>query len=303
MVISSAIDKYVFVIISERFDDKIYINYSKKEIVDTVSEISHELVREAMKMVGVEKGIEITMLADIPSSGSGLGSSSSITVGLLNALYNFKGELVTAERLAVQACQIEIDILKKPIGKQDQYIAAFGGIKKLIFNSNDPVEVIDINLTPEQRRNISAKLMLHFTNITRNADDILVEQNANADKNFQFLSSLADLVPQFENELAKGNIDSLAQFLKTNWELKKQLAKSISKPEIEEMIDIAEKNGAIGYKIAGAGGGGFLLSFVQQEKQELFKNKMASYRELPFMLEPFGSRIIFNYTRYNSKNY
>jgi len=156
-VISSAIDKYIFVIIKERFDNKIYINYSKKEIVDRVDDIEHDLVREAMRKTGVEKGVEITTLADIPSSGSGLGSSSSVTVGLLNALYAYRGELVTAERLAREACDIEINILGKPIGKQDQYIAAYGGVRFFQFKSNEEVVVEPINLDNSRKRKFGSK--------------------------------------------------------------------------------------------------------------------------------------------------
>ena len=147
MVISTAIDKYIFVIVNQRYDDKIYINYMEKEIVDKVNEIKHDLVREAMIKTGINKGIEVTMLADIPSSGSGLGSSSSLTVGLLNAFYHFQGQQVTAERLAREACEIEIDILGNPIGKQDQYIAAFGGIKKIIFNTDNTVSIKSLNFS------------------------------------------------------------------------------------------------------------------------------------------------------------
>ena len=172
-IISSAIDKYIFVIVKERFDNMIYINYSKKEIVDSVDEIEHDLVREAMRKTKVERGVEITTLADIPSSGSGLGSSSSVTVGLLNALYAFQGEQVTAERLAREACEIEIDILGKPIGKQDQYIAAFGGIRFFKFKPNEEVVFDKINLENSFKRKFGANLLLFFTGKTRSSDRIL----------------------------------------------------------------------------------------------------------------------------------
>ena len=301
MVISSAIDKYIFVIITERFDENIYINYTKKEIVSSPSEIAHDLVRESLKKVGIEKGIEITMLADIPSAGSGLGSSSSLTVGLLNALYNFKGLIVPPSQLAQEACDIEINILNKPIGKQDQYIAAYGGLKKLIFHSNEEVEIISLNSGPEKRIRLGSNLLLHFTNITRNADTVLKEQNENADQNYKLLCELADLVPELETRYRNGDIDSFGDFLRINWELKKKLAAGITKPEIEKMAKQADKNGAGGYKIAGAGGGGFLLSYVNRVLQDSFREGMANFQELPFMLDPFGSRIIFNMRRYNTK--
>ena len=301
MVLSSSIDKYIFVIVTERFDEKIYINYTKKEIVDRVDQIQHALVREAMIKTGIEKGIEITMLADIPSAGSGLGSSSSLTVGLLNVLYNLKGQSVTAEQLAREACEIEIYILNNPIGKQDQYIAAFGGLKKIIFNPDDSVEVVSLNASADKRIKLGSNLLLHFTNITRNANLVLAEQNSKAQENFTFLCELANLVPLLEESYKAGDIDAFGEFLRINWELKKKLASGISKPEIEEMIKIAENSGATGYKIAGAGGGGFLLSYVPRVLQDTFRLGMQQYQELPFMLDPFGTRIIFNMRRYNSK--
>lgn len=301
MVISTSIDKYLFVIVNERFDDKIYINYMKKEIVDNVNEIEHELVRETMKMTGVEKGIEITMLADIPSTGSGLGSSSTLTVGLLNALYNYKGKQVSAEQLAREACTIEIDILNKPIGKQDQYIAAYGGINKFIFNADGSVDVKSLDLTRDNRIKIGSNLLLHFTNITRKADTILLDQKNNTDKNILLLNNLVDLVNKLENELISENWDAIGYLLKENWNIKKKLAKGITLSEIDQMVEHAMQGGALGVKIAGAGGGGFLLSYVPRNEQDKFRSSMCQYIELPFMLDPFGSRIVYNMRRYNSR--
>ena len=241
------------------------------------------------------------MLADIPSEGSGLGSSSSLTVGLLNAMHQFVGEQVTAKQLAEEACKIEIDILNKPIGKQDQYIAAFGGLRKFVFNTDDSVTVKSLSFSRDQRIKLGSNLLLHFTNITRCADKILKEQKKNTNSKFEFLCDLAGLVPILEKEFEVCNFDSLGFLLRKNWELKKGLASGITKPEIEKMVDIAINNGAQGVKIAGAGGGGFLLSYVARDKQDIIRKAMNEYTELPFMLDPFGSRIIFNMRRYNSK--
>ena len=301
MVISTAIDKYLFVILNERFDNKIYVNYANKEVVTEVNEIQHDLVRESLLKTGIKHGIEITMLADIPSEGSGLGSSSSLTVGLLNAMYQFVGEQVTAERLAREACDIEINVLKKPIGKQDQYIAAYGGLRKVVFNTDDSVTVRSLPFDRDMRIRLGSNILLHFTNITRSADVILREQKKNTSNKFSFLSDLSGLVPVLERELELSNYDALGFLLKKNWELKKQLAKGITKPEIDKMVDLASSNGATGVKIAGAGGGGFLLSYVPRNSQDEFRKSMEAYTELPFMLDPFGSRIIFNMRRYNSK--
>jgi D-glycero-alpha-D-manno-heptose-7-phosphate kinase len=301
MVVSTAIDKYLFVILNERFDNKIYVNYANKEVVTEVNEIQHDLVRESLLKTGIKHGIEITMLADIPSEGSGLGSSSSLTVGLLNAMYQFVGEQVTAERLAKEACDIEINVLKKPIGKQDQYIAAYGGLRKIVFNTDDSVTVRSLPFDRDMRIRLGSNILLHFTNITRSADVILREQKKNTSNKFSLLSDLSSLVPILERELELSNYDALGFLLKRNWELKKQLAKGITKPEIDKMVDLASSNGATGVKISGAGGGGFLLSYVPRSNQDEFRKAMEAYTELPFMLDPFGSRIIFNMRRYNSK--
>ena len=301
MVVSTAIDKYLFVILNERFDNKIYVNYANKEVVTEVNEIQHDLVRESLLKTGIKHGIEITMLADIPSEGSGLGSSSSLTVGLLNAMYQFVGEQVTAERLAKEACDIEINVLKKPIGKQDQYIAAYGGLRKIVFNTDDSVAVRSLPFDRDMRIRLGSNILLHFTNITRSADVILREQKKNTSNKFSLLSDLSSLVPILERELELSNYDALGFLLKRNWELKKQLAKGITKPEIDKMVDLASSNGATGVKISGAGGGGFLLSYVPRSNQDEFRKAMEAYTELPFMLDPFGSRIIFNMRRYNSK--
>ncbi len=292
MVISSAINKYIYVIVKERYDNLIVLNYTSHEIVENIFDIKHDLIRECLIKVGINNGIEITTLADIPSTGSGLGSSSTVTVGLLNALYNYKGINVSAERLAREACQIEIEILNKPIGKQDQYIAAYGGIKKIIFNSDESVIVQDILINAIDRIRLCSNLLLHFTKITRNADVILGQQKAN--NKTEFLLKIADLVPKLEESFDINDFDNLGNLLQANWDLKKELADGITVPEIEEMTKIAKLNGALGFKIAGAGGGGFLLSYVQTDKQDKFRKSMEDYNELPFMFDPYGSRIIFN---------
>src|SRR6476646_6290225 len=179
-VLNCAIDKYVYVIVKQRFDNAIYVNYSKKEIVSRVDDLEHELVREAMHMAGVVNGVEITTLADIPSGGgSGLGSSSAVTVGLLQALFAYRGRQVTAEELADRACAIEIERCGKPIGKQDQYIAALGGIRDLHFGPGDGVVAKELDVPAPHRRAFQEQIMLFYTGVTRNANTILAEQTAN----------------------------------------------------------------------------------------------------------------------------
>jgi len=301
-VVSSAIDKYVYAIVKERFDDQIYINYSRKECVAHIDDIQHDLVREAMKLTGVEKGVEITTLADIPSSGSGLGSSSSITVALLHALYAYQDALVTAEQLASDACRIEIDILEKPIGRQDQYAAAYGGINRFIFRSG-VTQRVPVTLTETVRRQFAASLLLYFTGITRNADEILSEQTHRliSPDTFSVMEDMVSLVDPFADAITQGDIHTCGDLLGKNWEMKKNLSSGISNKEIETMHEKALASGALAGKVAGAGGGGFLLLIVPRERQNTVFEAMGGYRELPFMLEEGGSKVIFDYRSYSSK--
>ena len=297
-VISSAIDKYVYVIVKERFDDKVYLNYSRKEIVNSVDEVEHDLVREAMRVAGIANGVEITTLADVPSEGSGLGSSSSVLVGLLHAFYAYKGEAVTNERLAAEACKIEIDILKKPIGKQDQYAAAYGGINKITFKKNDTVEVQKIDINDKQYRTFGSNLLLFYTDKTRKSSEILRSQKANTKNKLEVLKKMVDLVDLFEKDLIEENYDQLGKLLHKNWQYKKELSPKITNGDIENMYRTALDAGAIGGKISGAGGGGFLLLYVPRESQNKVRQALSGYRELPFFLEKYGSQIIFNQRSY-----
>ncbi|MCD6507052.1 GHMP kinase [Candidatus Poribacteria bacterium] len=303
MVLNMTIDKYIFVIVKERFDDKIYINYSKKEIRDSVDEIQHELVREAMRITGVESGIEITTLADIPSEGSGLGSSSSVTVGLLNALYMYKGEQVTAERLAREACRIEIELCGKPIGKQDQYIAAYGGMRLFKFNLDESVEVERLPLTDTQLRKIGSNLLLFYTGKTRKSEEILSEQRAKTKEgeNIEYLRKIKELVIPMREAILRGEYDAIGELLHLNWMYKRRLASKITDPKIDELYERALAAGALGGKISGAGGGGFLLLYVPRHKQDTVREELSELRELPFLIERDGSKVIFNMRRYPSK--
>lgn len=301
MVLSAAIDKSVYVIVKERFDDRIYINYSIKEIVDDVSDIQHDLVREAIKKVGIQGGLEITTLADIPSEGSGLGSSSSITVGLLNALYNYLGVQVTSEQIAREACEIEIDICNKPIGKQDQYIASYGGVNRIVFHPDESVSVLRLPVYNSELRRLGSNLLLFYTNKTRKADRILARQQKETGTKRNVLRSMKQLVPNLEDYLVKGDFDKLGSMLHRNWLMKKSLVSTISNAGIDDMYQKAKKAGALGGKICGAGGGGFLLLYVPRDKQDAVRIALRKYRELPFMIDPFGSRIIFNVRTYSTK--
>lgn len=298
-VVSTAIDKFVYVIVKARYDDKIYVDYARKEIVDSVDEIQHELVREAARMTGMTHGFEIAMMADIPSEGSGLGSSSSLTVGLLNAFYQFRGEQVSAERLAAEACRIEIDILGKPIGKQDQYIAAYGGLCAFMFNQDDTVTVERLGISPSAKRRLGSNLLLFFTQIVRQASSILSDQKEKINDRIAYHDEIKDLAYQVYRALHDNDFDVIGDILNRNWELKKQLANGVSNAAIDDMYDAAMRGGATGGKIAGAGGGGFLMVYCRRPDQDNLREHLSGYREMPFMLEPHGSRIIFNQERYS----
>ncbi|NCC50008.1 MAG: GHMP kinase [Spartobacteria bacterium] len=299
-VVSSAIDKYIYVILNQRFDDKIYISYSKKEIVDTVDEIQHELVREAMRIAGVQKGVEIAIMADIPSEGSGLGSSSSLTVGLLNAFYTYRNVQVTAEQLAREACSIEIDICKKPIGKQDQYIAAYGGLRYFQFLRDGSVRVEELPIG-KARTELGAHLMLFYTNITRSANSILKEQTERTVQNMEFLHGIRALADEAKDAILIAKYEQIGRILRKNWELKKQLANGIARPEIEQMVERAMQGGADGCKLSGAGGGGFLLTYCTRSHKSELRQALFNYREMPFFLEKSGSKVIFNVDSYDWK--
>ncbi len=294
--LTTTIDKYIFVTIKPRFDDKLRVGWTRTEMVDSVDEIQHELIREAFRLTGIDKGVEITTMGDIPTEGSGLGSSSTVTVGALHAMYRLMGETITAERLACEACYIERDILKKPIGIQDQYIAAYGGLRFFEFSRSGTVSR-RITLDRDTERRLNANLMLFYTGVTRKADTILQEQKANVQARMQVLGELKSIAYTACEELEKGNIDAMGHLLHASWLLKRQLASKISNPEIDEMYAAARRAGAIGGKISGAGGGGFMLLYCPVERQEHVRRALSASQELVFKMEPDGSKVIFNYRR------
>ena len=297
MVLSTAIDKYIYVIVKQRFDNMIYVNYSRKEIVENVDEIQHELVREAMRITGVERGVEITTLADVPSSGTGLGSSSSVTVALLQALYSYSGRLVTAETLARKACEIEIDICNKPIGMQDQFIAAYGGFREISFKKNDAVIVSELGLDDGLIRRLNRNMMLFYTNVTRPSESILTEQRENISKREDRLLGLRELAQQARDCLQNDDLSNFGDMLHKGWELKRGLASGVSNQVLDSLYNASRKAGAIGGKIAGAGGGGFLLLYAPLAAQDNVRNVLSNLRELPFLFERDGSRVVFDLGR------
>lgn len=294
-VLSTAIDKYAFVVMKERYDDMIYVNYSKKEIVDQVSSLDHELVREAMKMSGVEKGVEISTFVDV-REGTGLGSSSSITVGLLQSLYAYKGETETADTLARQACQIEVEILGKPMGRQDQYIAAYGNMRFITFDSQG-VNAEKVLLSKEAKTKLNERLMLFFTKKTRRSGEILAEQKANIAERVEVLKELTRLAYQGREAITREAFDEFGEMLHKGWQLKRQLASKVSNPGLDELYQAALDSGAIGGKLTGAGGGGFLLLYAPAQRRDDIRSTLWGLEEIPFRFEGDGSKVIFNYRR------
>jgi len=297
-VVSTAIDKYVYCIAKERFDEKIYVNWTKKEIVESIDQIEHELVREAMRKVGVTKGIEISFLSDIPAEGSGLGSSSSVTVGVLNTLYHYVGATPTTEQLAREACEIEIEILGKPIGVQDQYIAAFGGLRCFEFGPGRGVKVTAVETTRAALEDLDNMLMLFYTGKTRQASSILSQQRSNIEQKAEVLQQMKQQAHQVRRLIEAGDIDGLGAMLHQGWEAKRQLAAGVSSSELDEIYERAVKAGALGGKISGAGGGGFFLLCVPSNKRQAVRQALANLREMPFRLEREGSLIVLNLQRY-----
>ena len=300
--ISATINKYVYVLVKKRFDDKIYLKYSENEVVDIrhIDDIQHDFIRETLKFMNVNYGIEIINWADIPTKGTGLGSSSSFLVGLLLALHTLEGRYVSKEALATQACYIEIDKCKKPIGIQDQYAAAFGGFNKMEFGTNtrtgDYKRVSGFGFCDQEIRDISEHLHLFYTGVTRESKDILSTQKENLISDQEIVHNMHENV-ELANKLAEyltyKDVSSIPITLRQNWELKKKFAGDISNPELDRIYDVATTiGGAEAGKIIGAGGGGFFLFWADDKKK--LKEALADYQELPFLIDKYGTRVVLN---------
>ena len=295
-LIAAAIDKYVYITIYDPFVEEIVVRYSENERVGSVDHIKHNIVREACRFVGYGNGgIEIVSAADIPA-GTGLGSSGSFTTALLKALYAHRRELVHVEELAERACHIELNMLNEPIGKQDQYIAAYGGITSFKFLPNDKVEAAPVRLTDEQRNNLEDSLMLFFTGMSRSASGILKDQNDRTKKtdpemlnNLHYVKALG---MRSQAALEGGDLDSFGALMHEHWLHKKKRSNGMSNPKIDEWYELGMKNGATGGKLIGAGGGGFLM-FHAKDKQRLRHALLgAGLREIRFRFDFEGTKVI-----------
>lgn len=300
LIISSAINKYIYVVIKPRFDKDITVNYrSVAEHVNDINDISHDFIREAANLIGMTNGFDIITLSDVPTEGSGLGSSSALIVGLINAMSAYKEIYLTPEQLAKLACQLEIDILKKPIGEQDQYIAAYGGFRSFEFSKEGLERTLNLGkkMHPSFLNQIENNLFLHYIPSSRDSHAILTEQKNNIPNKETELLKILDISKQlFSNFLEyKITFRQISFAINDSWAIKKTLSSNISNEKIEEMIKKAEHSGATACKVAGAGGGGFLISYVPEESHNKFINIMNNlYDELIFKFEENGSRIIFN---------
>ena len=291
-VISATINKYMYITVNKRFDDSIRVSYSKTEIVDDVDELRHEIVKECLKLVGIKKGIEITSISDIPA-GTGLGSSSSFTVGLINALFSYTGDHLSAKQMAELACKVEIDILKHPIGKQDQYAAAYGGINFFQFNKDETVFEEKIKFTDEDYKKMNRKLMMFWTGISRSADKILEKQKKNTKVKIENLNFMRNQVYELRNIIkTEGFTKKFGEMLHEAWLKNKEITNGISSNQIDQKYELARQAGAVGGKILGAGGGGFLLLYCDEENQSKVR-KAIGLKEMNFRIEKYGSRVVY----------
>lgn len=295
-VISTSIDKYVFVTINEKFDDWIRLSYSITEIVENVSDLKHPLVRTALDYKKLAGGLEITSIADIPSGGTGLGSSSSFSVALLAVLSAYKGEFRSPEQLAEEACHLEIDLCGEPIGKQDQYAAAFGGFNLIEFNPDDTTKVTPILCPTGHMKAFEAQTLCFYTGRTRSASNILKEQSERSRDSAQVigaLNALKSLAFEFAKGLYAGDFRAMGEILHEGWQLKRELSSGITDPEIDDCYERARAAGAYGGKLLGAGGGGFLMLQAPVERHEAIVATLSDLRHVRLPFSGEGARIIF----------
>jgi D-glycero-alpha-D-manno-heptose-7-phosphate kinase len=295
-LIAAAIDKYVYITIHRAFSDELLIKYSKLERVSKVADIEHPIIREALKELGIKaKHLEITSLADIPA-GTGLGSSGSFTTALLKALHTYKNQIISTRFLAEQACMIELDRLKEPIGKQDQYIAAFGGITVFEYMPDGKVEISPVRLSNETLYNLEDNLVLYFTGYSRAASSILKEQDDKSKKDDGEMTSNLHFVKELGKKslaaLESGNLLDFGELMNVHWEHKKKRSGNMSNDRIDEWYKLAKKNGAVGGKLIGAGGGGFLM-FYTEDKMKLRHALMnAGLEEVRFKFDFEGTKVV-----------
>lgn len=295
MVVSATIDKYLYISLNKKFDDSIRVSYSTTEIVNDIESLKHDIVKHTLKYFDVTKGIELASISDLPSNGTGMGASSAFAVGLIKAIeaYKFSDDYLCKGSLAELACQIEITLCKKPIGKQDQYACAYGGFNTHIFGA-DKVHSKKITLDEDIKSYLEQNLILLHTSKGRSADDILKNQSkrmTDNKKSFDNIKCMVDLAKQFEIDLNNKNLDYFGEMLDYSWQLKKEVSDDISNLEIDEMYEDAKSCGAKGGKILGAGGGGFMLLFADPKAQQKIKEKFYNNRPFNFKFDFSGASV------------
>lgn len=297
-LIAGGIDKYIFICINRRFERSLKLSYSKTEVVQSVDQVQHKIFREALRLAGVENQVELSSIADVPAN-CGLGSSSSFTVALLTALRSYTRNLASLRDLAEEACHIEIDLLKNPIGKQDQYMAAFGGVTALTFEKDGTVHVEPLRIPNGKLVELEYNIALFYTGIERSASEILASQDQKTKEDDQAiierLHGIKKIGLETRRLFEKGDIDSFGEMLHQHWNTKKQLSSAISNPFIDEAYEEALKAGALGGKIMGAGGGGFFMFYCPGTKAKVIQRLTAmGLRYFPFRFDFEGAKIVAN---------
>ncbi|MEC9200627.1 MAG: hypothetical protein VYA79_03835 [Candidatus Thermoplasmatota archaeon] len=292
-VVSAALSRYVYVTINRRFDDRLRVSYSTMEDVDSLDKIQHDLIREALRLTGIDSGIEITTIADIPGQGTGLGSSSTVTVGLLNAMHAFQGRKVSKEQLAEEACQIEIDTLGAPIGRQDQYAASFGGVNSIRFGENG-VKVEPIEVSEGLAKKFSENFTLVFTGLTRSASKVLSEESDDRSDKIRRMREIRNHADEAASYIEQENLDSLGAILNKTWLSKREVSSIVTNKQIDDLYERAISSGAIGAKLLGAGNGGFLLVCGNRHLRGILQRDLGeSHRMFPLEIDFSGSKIIY----------
>ena len=295
-VLSTSVDKYMYVTVNQKFDNNIRLSYSVTENENSAKQIKHPIVRNTLDLLNIKGGIEITSISDIPSQGSGLGSSSSYTVALLHALYAYKGHNASKEELARLSSHIEIDLCGDKIGKQDQYAAAFGGLNLIEFNEDETVLVSPVTCKPSTIKKMEESIIVFYTGRTRSAAALLSEQSNNMKQASKrnLMSEMVSLVYDMKNLLENDDIESLGGLLDKNWQLKRQITAGVSDPQIDNWYNKGISAGAKGGKLLGAGNGGFMMFFAPKEKHANISIAMKGLQRVPFSFDNNGSQIVFS---------
>jgi D-glycero-alpha-D-manno-heptose-7-phosphate kinase len=294
-VLSTSIDKYMYICVNKKFDGRVRISYTKTEDVQHRTEVEHPLVREALDLVGIDGGIEIASMADIPSKGSGLGSSSTYAVGLLNALYAYRNQFASKEKLASQACEIEIDRCGEPIGKQDQYAAAYGGLNLIRFHPDDSVSVDPVICKTSLLQEIEDSTLVFFTGRTRSASAVLANQSAAmrmTDRRI-LMRRMVELAFEMKEQLELGTLEHFGNLLHENWRIKAQLTSGITNPQIDAWYATGIAHGAVGGKLLGAGNGGFMMFYAPKERHAQIKDALSDLEPVKFRFDRNGAQIVF----------